>query len=264
MPALILPFYGNGNVSEYAKGKSDDDKLKLVFSLFYLCDKHCLNRLHRSVRLLKDLIIYIQILSCTAIFEACVRHLTSPSRSNLLFQANVLVDDDGNARISDYGLAFIIEPSEFTSIKTAGACRWTAPEIMNPPEDDAANESPALFTKESDVYAFAMVVIEVGNIPINYQSVLLITVVMKIFSEQIPFSNKKNDSSVIFSVLDGVRPAQPPFLQDKKELGELVKECWVKDPGLRPTSRAVNEILNPAPEVCGNCHSFILNLIYSI
>jgi len=74
----------------------------------------------------------------------------------------VLIDGDGYPRICDYGLAFIIEPSEFTSIKTAGACRWTAPEIMNPPEDVVSmDESLALFTNESDVYAFAMTVIEV-------------------------------------------------------------------------------------------------------
>jgi hypothetical protein len=75
----------------------------------------------------------------------------------------VLVDESGNPRLCDCGLAFIIEPSEFTSIKTAGACRWTAPEIMNPPEDAmSSNDSFALFTKESDVYAFGMIVLEVN------------------------------------------------------------------------------------------------------
>jgi len=62
-------------------------------------------------------------------------------------------------------LAFIIEPSDFTSIKTAGACRWTAPEIMNPPEDTVyADDSLALFTEKSDIYAFAMTTLEVNNI----------------------------------------------------------------------------------------------------
>jgi hypothetical protein len=75
-----------------------------------------------------------------------------------------LVDANGRPRICDYGLAFIIEPSEFTSIKTAGACRWTAPEIMNPPEDAiSANHSLALFTKESDMYAFGMTSLEVNE-----------------------------------------------------------------------------------------------------
>jgi serine/threonine protein kinase len=80
-------------------------------------------------------------------------------------QSNILIDEGKRPRICDYGLAFIIEPSEFTSIKTAGACRWTAPEIMNPPEDTVyADDSVALFTRESDVYAFSMTVIEVNTI----------------------------------------------------------------------------------------------------
>ena len=75
----------------------------------------------------------------------------------------MLIDEGGNPRLCDCGLAFIIEPSEFTSIKTAGACRWTAPEIMNPPEDAmSSNTSFALFTKESDVYAFGMTALEVN------------------------------------------------------------------------------------------------------
>ena len=105
-------------------------------------------------------------LSYTAIYAAYV-HL-SVIDSNFIIrsvQSNVLIDGDGNPRICDYGLAFIIEPSEFTSIKTAGACRWTAPEIMNPPEETTStNDSLALFTRESDVYAFAMTVIEVNKI----------------------------------------------------------------------------------------------------
>jgi len=144
--------------------------------------------------------------------------------SNFFRQSNVLIDEGGHPRICDYGLAFIIEPSEFTSIKTAGACRWTAPEIMNPPEDSNADDSLPLFTKESDIYAFSMTAIEV-------------------FTGKIPFSQKKNDSSVIFSVLDGGRPELPAFLKEKESLGALVRECWDQEPSGRPISRAVTERL---------------------
>jgi hypothetical protein len=73
------------------------------------------------------------------------------------------MDQDKRPRIWDYGCTFVIQPSEFTSIKTAGACRWTAPEVMNPTEDAASTNDPlSLFTKESDVYAFGMTVLEVN------------------------------------------------------------------------------------------------------
>ena len=74
-------------------------------------------------------------------------------------KANVLVDSAGHAVVADYGLALIIDSSEFTSIKTAGTCRWTAPEIMNPPN----NEDVPLpqFTIKSDIFSYAMTVFEV-------------------------------------------------------------------------------------------------------
>ena len=81
------------------------------------------------------------------------------SVTTIYSKANVLVDSAGHAVVADYGLALIIDSSEFTSIKTAGTCRWTAPEIMNPPN----NEDVPLpqFTIKSDIFSYAMTVFEV-------------------------------------------------------------------------------------------------------
>jgi serine/threonine protein kinase len=195
MPALILPFYGHGNVVDYVRNKDNTAKLDMVKQI-----AAGLKYLHEKLVVHGD-----------------------------LRGANVLVDSTSCARICDYGLAFIIEPSEFTSVKTAGACRWTAPEIMNPaesPQDASVNdsESPPLFTEKSDIYAFGMTILE-------------------IFTGKIPFSQKKNDSSVIFHVLDGGRPELPIFLKEQEILRKLIQNCWDKDPDNRPTSRAVCEIL---------------------
>ena len=72
---------------------------------------------------------------------------------------NVLVDSKGHAVVADYGLASIMESFEFTSVKTTGSCRWTAPEIMDPPnnEDDPLPQ----FTVKSDTFSYAMTVFEV-------------------------------------------------------------------------------------------------------
>jgi len=187
-----LPFYEKGSVVEYVKTKTDIDKLHMVqdiaLGLAYLHDKEVV---HGDLR-----------------------------------GANVLIDEAGKARICDVGLAFVIEPSEFTSIKTAGACRWTAPEIMNPPdEDQPVVESFAIFTKQSDMYSLGMTILE-------------------IFTGNIPFSQKKNDSSVIFLVLGGGRPELPKSLRDQESLGRLVQDCWAEKPANRPTSRAACKALN--------------------
>ena len=70
------------------------------------------------------------------------------------WKANVLVDKDGRARLTDFGLAAITR-GDF-SIYTAqdpdaNTTTWAAPEVLK--------GSPA--TKEGDVFTFAMVAIEV-------------------------------------------------------------------------------------------------------
>jgi hypothetical protein len=168
-------------------------------------------------------------------------------------QSNVIINGDGYPRICDYGLAFIIEPSEFTSINTAGACRWTAPEIMDPPEAViSANDSVALFTKESDIYAFGMTALEVILDPMvsrcRYADHHRY---MQIFTGKCPFHHKKYDSSVIFFVLDGGRPGLPPFLDEREDLRKLIHSCWHREASSRPTSRAVNRTLNVGAPAVG-------------
>ena len=64
-----------------------------------------------------------------------------------------MVDDTGRARLTDFGLAAVVSDVWSTEPITDGhAVRWAAPEILD-------RERPV--TKESDVYSFAMVSIEV-------------------------------------------------------------------------------------------------------
>lgn len=68
-----------------------------------------------------------------------------------------MIDELGNPRITDFGLAKIIRGSNSlpsTSDGQSQTLRWTAPEISK--FGKAASE-------ESDVYSFAMVTIEVGE-----------------------------------------------------------------------------------------------------
>ena len=68
-----------------------------------------------------------------------------------------MIDQSGNARITDFGLAKIIRGSNSLPSTSEGqnqTLRWTAPEIL---------ESGIAASEESDVYSFAMVTIEVGE-----------------------------------------------------------------------------------------------------
>ena len=70
-----------------------------------------------------------------------------------------MIDESGNARITDFDLAkfiFIRDSVSFQSISEVQdqTLRWTAPETL---------ESGKAESEESDVYSFAMVMIEVGE-----------------------------------------------------------------------------------------------------
>ncbi|RDB21849.1 hypothetical protein Hypma_011051 [Hypsizygus marmoreus] len=196
MPALILEYHPNGNILHYAKQHpmSDEDKLHLITQVAL-----GLRYLHER----KPPIIHGDIRA-----------------------ANVLINNNGQAVLTDYGLAFIIESSDFTSIKTAGNCRWTAPEIMNPSDDDESVESSPPFTLASDIFAFAMFAVEV-------------------FTELPPFAKLKNDSAVIFAIISNKRPELPSYVAEKPALSDLLKRCWHQEPTQRPSAREVCDILSP-------------------
>lgn len=66
-----------------------------------------------------------------------------------------MIDESGNARITDFGLAKIIRGSHSLPSTSEGhgpTLRWTAPEIF---------ESGKMVGEETDIYSFAMVTIEV-------------------------------------------------------------------------------------------------------
>lgn len=64
-----------------------------------------------------------------------------------------MVDIYGCARITDFGLARNQGTTEQKGSTAGGTARWTAPEILK------GEGTPS---KEADVFAFAMVMVEVG------------------------------------------------------------------------------------------------------
>jgi len=85
----------------------------------------------------------------------CVRHNPAGNYVDIT-QSNILVDRFGQAQITDFAHATMTltqGPACDTQEARGRSTQWTAPEIL---------EGQGRFTKESDIFSFAMVMVEVG------------------------------------------------------------------------------------------------------
>jgi serine/threonine protein kinase len=76
-----------------------------------------------------------------------------------VYQANVLVNDDHQACITDFGVSIIPGDSSMPTSFGAGTCRWMAYELMGfscEEEHDSRN-----ITVATDVWAFGLTALEV-------------------------------------------------------------------------------------------------------
>jgi serine/threonine protein kinase len=108
-------------------------------------------------------------------------------------QLNILVKDDGSACLADFGLMSIVLGPETADITTStdggtkGTYRWMSPELFYP---DDFGLSKFQLTKESDCYAFGMVIYEVGGSQNRVQSVLWVSFMWRRFLQGRSLSKK--------------------------------------------------------------------------
>jgi serine/threonine protein kinase len=103
------------------------------------------------------------------------------------------------------------------SFTAHGTLRWMAPELFDP------DASSYILTASTDVYALAMVFLEV-------------------FTGERPFSEFKSDFHVSTAVVRGTRPRRPtgiPELTD--DFWRLIEDCWEQEASQRPD---ITTILN--------------------
>ena len=131
----------------------------------------------------------------------------------------MLISKAGKAQVCDYGLSPIVSNPTFTIAATpgvAGSSRWLAPEIIDPPTK--ASSSPITASKPADVFAFAMLAVEV-------------------FSGKVPFGNMRNES-VVIQIASGKRPPKPQAAEQlglSPEMWKFIEKCWSANPNKRPT-----------------------------
>ncbi|EMD36223.1 hypothetical protein CERSUDRAFT_84290 [Gelatoporia subvermispora B] len=129
---------------------------------------------------------------------------------------NVLVNEDGVACLSDFGLAALGHQGKLTTMSVAAwSSRWIAPEILDP---EAFGLKKAQLTRQSDIYSFSMVAWE-------------------IFTGLLPFHEVKYEGAIYGRILKGMRPKRimgAAVLGLTDAVWDLINQCWRADSEMRP------------------------------
>ena len=134
-------------------------------------------------------------------------------------KANILIDNNGHACISDFSLLTIVsDPQTFLSTcMSGGTAPWMSPEILDP-EGFGLKESR--LTKESDCYALGMVIYE-------------------ILSGRAPFASSL---APILKILRGDRPERPQGAEGVSftdGIWRMLERCWNTQPSKRISAETV-------------------------
>ncbi|KAF7336393.1 Kinase-like protein [Mycena venus] len=146
---------------------------------------------------------------------------------------NILIDKDGHARLSDFGLAGFIDLQ--TSVKSStrsGSSRWMAPELLLPPAGVRFGRTP-----ESDVWAFGCVSCEIWS------------------EGSMPFSQFGTDAGILLVVAQfndgGVQESPYPDRPHDKgsnpmlnTLWEVAQWCFQYDASKRPAVQIIADSLS--------------------
>jgi len=205
MPCLVSPYYRNGNISRYLKEHPSINKLPLIAQI-------------------ADAVSYMHRMS---VIHGDIKG------------ANILINDKGEANLSDFGLARILQTSDSTTRISSGgsntvtpnlvplwedeesipatteAWRWRAPELIETRVDEQ-EEIICRVTTATDVYAFAMTAFE-------------------IFTGCIPFSHIRNDAKVVLTIVEGGRPKRMHCPQISDDIWRMLERCWDAEPNRRPS-----------------------------
>jgi len=156
-------------------------------------------------------------------------HIATPDRKPIvhgsLYPANVLIDNDGRALLSDFSVARHLEDGNSAKLSVnqgSDVLRYQAPEYAG----------EALLSTASDVFALAMTMLEV-------------------IGGHIPFSNKKLDTQATFAIARGERPSRDREGRNVIDgVWLLFEKCWAQDCTQRPSAmEVVQRLLVLYPEL---------------
>lgn len=150
-------------------------------------------------------------------------------------QGNVLIDNDGVARLCDFGLAHLVSDVDATITATSnvGTIRYAAPELRCPENDDESVRA----STQTDIYSLACIAYEVQYrlIFVNWMA----DGIQFLYQKQ-PFADKASIQTIIAAGYSHIPPARMET-EDPAVLGptaphywELFQSCWDEQPKRRP------------------------------
>jgi serine/threonine protein kinase len=170
--AMVSEWMPNGDINEFVKAHEGVNRFELVSCgsdshnlLFALTIKQL-----SQLRGVAEGLIYMHGRGMIHgdLKGVCPQIQGPSSVSNEHLKANILIDENGRARLADFGLLAIASDTttivSSASLSEAGTHRWMSPELLDPERFRLEHSRP---TKPSDCYALGMVVYEVlsGNVP---------------------------------------------------------------------------------------------------
>ncbi|KAL4266219.1 hypothetical protein AB1N83_003653 [Pleurotus pulmonarius] len=220
-PSMVCPWMDKGNLNNYlsGEGKSLDVEGRYMI-LRQVCDG--LAYLH----------------SCSVVHGD-------------LTGCNVLINGNGDACLSDFGLSAIISDLQGVSTLTssiAGNVRFAAPELFEVGDDDAR-----IFpTTNSDIYSLGSIILQTltGNIPYHYI---------------------KTDGRVLIELSRGIHPRRPKDTIVTDSRWRLLRACWQTRPLARPKLEDVVEyirdpdrMIRPKPSPLPHLSDIYLGKLFSL
>lgn len=135
--------------------------------------------------------------------------------------SNILITDDKRACLTDFGLSrlMVLVDASAMGLSGMGTCYMMAPELFDPESYARKHAWP---TKQTDVYALAMVMFEV-------------------MAGYVPWG-KESEHRIIYKVISGHRPQRTdpkPYRRHSDVIWKLMERCWDQDWRKRPTTTEI-------------------------
>ena len=219
---VVSEWMENGNINMFVEAHPDANRMKLV-CLSFIFTRHGLYVITVACRRRQGVGLYTQPGNTPwkSHWGTFLAPTVARSTNSQISKSNVLIDNDGHACISDFGLLWTTRCGAV--VNHAVTCTqdfsalWMSPELLDP---DAfglrAEESRP--TRESDCYALGMVIYEV-------------------LSGRAPF--KFSGAESLEKIMRGDRPERPQEALFTDDVWEMLGLCWKHQPEERISPKTV-------------------------